>query len=136
MKTVRIRKNIKNYLHDKPRNSVEIRDHINSTMRHGTTSQQLGNILSKDKDTFKLGKIIRSGMLSGDYEISEWGTTNWLIENQDPEDLCNIIYQPLSGSPITYILSSSNVQKLERCKLEEEKRINKEERKTLEELIV
>ena len=136
MKTVRIRKNIKNYLQDKPRNSVEIRDHINSTMRHGTTSQQLGNILSKDKDTFKLGEIIRSGMLSGGYEICEWGTSNWLIKNQDPENLCNIIYQPPSGSPITYILSSSNVEKLERCKLEEKERRKKEEIKTLEELIV
>lgn len=135
MKTVRIRKNIKNYLQDKPRNSVEIRDHINSTMRHGTTSQQLGNILSKDKDTFKLRKIVCSGMVSIDYKISEWGTSNWLIENQDPEESHKIIYQQTSGSPIIYTLSSSNIEKLERCKLEKEER-RKEEEETLEEVIV
>ena len=40
MKTVRIRENIKRFLSDRPRNTAEILEHINSTMRHGTTSQQ------------------------------------------------------------------------------------------------
>ena len=46
MKTVRIREKIKKFLGDRPRNTAEILEHINSTMRHGTTSQQLGNVLS------------------------------------------------------------------------------------------
>ena len=49
MKTVRIREKIKKFLGDRPRNTAEILEHINSTMRHGTTSQQLGNVLSKDQ---------------------------------------------------------------------------------------
>ena len=43
MKTTRIREKIKKFLGDRPRNTAEILEHINSTMRHGTTSQQLGN---------------------------------------------------------------------------------------------
>ena len=50
MKTVGIREKIKKFLGDRPRNTAEILEHINSTMRHGTTSQQLGNVLSKDKE--------------------------------------------------------------------------------------
>ena len=74
MKTVRIREKIKKFLGDRPHNTAEILEHINSTMRHGTTSQQLGNVLSKDKDIVKVGYIKRSGILSGGYDICEWAT--------------------------------------------------------------
>ena len=81
MKTVRIREKIKKFLVDKPRNTAEILEHINSTMRHGTTSQQLGNVLSKDKDIVKVGYIKRSGILSGGYDICEWATRDWISVN-------------------------------------------------------
>ncbi|MAK78104.1 MAG: hypothetical protein CL992_02385 [Euryarchaeota archaeon] len=81
MKTVRIRQKIKAFLAEKPRNTAEILEHINSTMRHGTTSQQLGNVLSKDKDILKVGYIKRSGILSGGYEICEWATRDWVSTN-------------------------------------------------------
>ena len=57
------------------------RTHINSTMRHGTTSQQLGNVLSKDKDIVKVGYIKRSGILSGGYDICEWATRIWVQDH-------------------------------------------------------
>ncbi len=81
MKTVRIREKIKVFLAERPRNTAEILEHINSTMRHGTTSQQLGNVLSKDKDIVKVGYIKRSGILSGGYDICEWATVNWVKGN-------------------------------------------------------
>ena len=81
MKTVRIREKIKKFLGDRPRNTAEILEHINSTMRHGTTSQQLGNVLSKDKDIVKVGYIKRSGILSGGYDICEWATLIWVQDN-------------------------------------------------------
>ena len=81
MKTVRIREKIKAFLAERPRNTAEILEHINSTMRHGTTSQQLGNVLSKDKDIVKVGYIKRSGILSGGYDICEWATRIWVSDN-------------------------------------------------------
>ena len=81
MKTVRIREKIKVFLSDRPRNTAEILEHINTTMRHGTTSQQLGNVLSKDKDIVKVGYIKRSGILSGGYDICEWATVIWIQEH-------------------------------------------------------
>ena len=91
MKTVRIREKIKKFLGDRPRNTAEILEHINSTMRHGTTSQQLGNVLSKDKDIVKVGYIKRSGILSGGYDICEWATKSWISDN---------VPDWTSGSPI------------------------------------
>jgi hypothetical protein len=81
MKTVRIREKIKEFLGDRPRNTAEILEHINSTMRHGTTSQQLGNVLLKDKDIVKVGYIKGSGILSGGYDICEWATRIWVEDN-------------------------------------------------------
>ncbi len=122
MKTRRIRIKIRDYLKDRPRNTAEIQEHINSTMRHGTTSQQLGNVLSKDRHTFKLGEIRRSGILSGAYEICEWGTSEWIIQYQNPETPSEIIYHPPTGNPITYFLSDRDVERvriLEESGLEE-----------------
>ena len=41
MKTVRIREKIKKLLGDRQRNTAEILEHLNSTMRHGTMLQSL-----------------------------------------------------------------------------------------------
>ena len=84
MKTVRIRQKIKAFLSERPRNTAEILEHINTTMRHGTTSQQLGNVLSKDKDIVKVGYIKRSGILSGGYDICEWAIVDW-VKDKNPE---------------------------------------------------
>lgn len=72
MKTKRIREKIKNYLASGPKSTTEILDHINTTSRHGTTSQQLGNVLSKDRDIVKVGYVIRSGVRYGCYKICQW----------------------------------------------------------------
>jgi hypothetical protein len=81
MKTTRIRQNIKKFLNERPRNTTEIFDHLNKTLRHGTTTQQLGNVLAKDKDIVKVGYIKRSGIISGGYDICEWATKEWVSNN-------------------------------------------------------
>ena len=54
MRTTRLRQKIKKFLHSRGEaNTTEILEHVNTTMRHGTTPQQLGNVLSKDKDILK-----------------------------------------------------------------------------------
>ena len=58
MRTTRLRQKIKKFLDLKGEaNTTEILEHVNSTMRHGTTPQQLGNVLSKDKDILKISPI-------------------------------------------------------------------------------
>ena len=91
MKTVRIREKIKKYLGDRPRNTAEILEHINSTMRHGTTSQQLGNVLSKDKDIVKVGYIKRSGILSGGYKYMPMKIIPKLLK-LNKERICLVLF--------------------------------------------
>lgn len=74
MRTTRIRERIKRYLatHGEA-NTQQILEHLNSTLRHGSTPQQLGNILAKDKDIVKVRRTSRAGTLSGAYQICVWG---------------------------------------------------------------
>ena len=70
MRTTRLRERIKRFLAEKGEaNTTEILEHVNTTTRHGTTPQQLGNVLSKDKDIEKVSTTKRGGALSGRYDI-------------------------------------------------------------------
>ena len=80
----KLRQKIKKFLDTKGEaNTTEILEHVNSTMRHGTTPQQLGNVLSKDKDIMKIATTKRGGALSGRYEICVWQLRPGAIENQE-----------------------------------------------------
>ena len=73
MRTTRLLQKIMNFLDEKgDPNTTQILEHVNETMRHGTTPQQLGNVLSKDKDIMKVATTKRGGALSGRYEICVW----------------------------------------------------------------
>ena len=81
MKTVRIRKLLVEYLAEKPRNTQEILDYINSRTKHGTTSHVLGNILAKDKRFKKVGSTTRSSATDyvyHSYNITIWGLSDGL----------------------------------------------------------
>ena len=70
MRTTRLRQKIKKFLDEKGEaNTTQILEYVNETMRHGTTPQQLGNVLSKDKDIMKVATTKRGGALSVRYEI-------------------------------------------------------------------
>jgi len=83
MRTTRLRQKIKKFLDEiGEANTTEILEHVNSTMRHGTTPQQLGNVLSKDKDILKVATTKRGGALSGRYEICVWQVRPGALEEK------------------------------------------------------
>ena len=66
-----------------PQGTHIILEHINEVMTHGTTSQQLGNVLSKDRDFQKVGSMKRGGTLGGAYDVCVWDVTNdYLLRNR------------------------------------------------------
>jgi len=74
-RTASIQKRIVKFLTEEKKEATfhEILRHINDTTRHGTTSQQLGNVLSKNPRKFeRVGETFVSSLLSGGYEISVW----------------------------------------------------------------
>ena len=85
MRTARLRQNIKTYLLENGQaNSTEISEHINSTMRHGCTMQQLGNVLAKDKDIVKVGITRKTGALTGRYDLCIWALSpNYVTQTEE-----------------------------------------------------
>ena len=97
MRTHKLRKNIRNYLNGNipegwlrkgiidreagPASTQEILNVYNTATRHGTTPQQLGNVLSKDEHIIKVGSttVLGSG-LSGRYSICVWDTVEHVQE--------------------------------------------------------
>ncbi len=57
---------------ERPLNTREILDHINTTTRHGSTMHQLGNVLAKNKCFVEWGNEFVRGIISGRYEILTW----------------------------------------------------------------
>ena len=106
MRTTRLRQKIKKFLDDRGEaNTTEILEHVNSTMRHGTTPQQLGNVLSKDKDIMKVSTTKRGGALSGRYEICVTQLrTRALEENRIPFSIHEKIHTALKG----YLIQTSD----------------------------
>lgn len=80
MKTKRITQKVERFLLERPRSTTEIKEHLNSTTKDGTTSHQLTNVLSKNKNIVNLGKVARSGNVCNKYKVCEWT----LAENYIP----------------------------------------------------
>ena len=73
MKTKRIRILIAAYLEKEGKaNFTKILTHINDTTKHGTTSQQLGNVLAKNTEFRKCGMVFQESILSGGHEVTVW----------------------------------------------------------------
>ena len=74
MRTLRIKEKIVEYLEENgPQPTNKILEHLNEVLRWGSTSQQLGNVLSKGKAFDKVGTTQRQGICGGRYEIVVWG---------------------------------------------------------------
>ena len=76
MRTTRIRQKVKKYLmtHGEVA-TTKIYDHVNETMTWGVTMQQLGNVLSKDKDIEQISEVRKGGAISGGYTVMTWDLT-------------------------------------------------------------
>lgn len=83
LKTARLRQKVLDYLRNGPKSTAEILEFVNTTSRHGTTTQQLGNILSKDKRIRKIGYVRRIGSRYGSYNICEWALTEHVVEIEE-----------------------------------------------------
>lgn len=76
MRTARLRQKIVEYLNEQgPQATPTIMEYLNGATRHGTTSAQLGNILSKNPEFTKVGEVYKASMVSGEYKVVVWGLT-------------------------------------------------------------
>jgi len=82
MRTVRVRERIKRYLMERGETStITLGEHLNDTMKWGVTMQQLGNVLSKDKDILCVGHTNSANTACGGrYKVMVWELTPEYME--------------------------------------------------------
>jgi hypothetical protein len=107
-RTFRIRQRVKQFMMKRDNSPTNILfDHVNETLSWGVTMQQLGNVLSKDKDIVATGMVKKKGNISGTYTIQTWSLTDTYKEaNRDTsvETLVKNIHKWLSEqAPGPYI---------------------------------
>jgi len=71
MGILRISQKVKKYLKSGSKNTNEILNMVNNSFRHGTNYQQLGKVLSGDRDIVKIGHVKCVGAM-GSYPIFVW----------------------------------------------------------------
>lgn len=66
------------YLEDNgPKSIGPIMEHINDVSRHGTTMQQIINVLGKNAEFEKVGSEVKGGLVSGHYDVVVWGLSDY-----------------------------------------------------------
>jgi|ETN01SMinimDraft_4_1059930.scaffolds.fasta_scaffold111130_2 hypothetical protein len=130
MKTVRIRKDLVDFLdgnikynwQDKgifdrkasPATTTELLEFYNLVSRHGTSSHQIGNILSKDKNIIKVGLVRKAGLTSGAYEICEWASVTWVLDNLPDRGSNEIVYESTIGKLQSCIIPVESLERVRR----------------------
>lgn len=59
-----------------PMSTPSILEFVNSTTRHGTTMNELGNVLAKNKEFQQHGMTWTRSLMGGRYEVRVWTTTH------------------------------------------------------------
>jgi hypothetical protein len=129
MKTKRIRKDLVAFLNGNikyswkekgifdrpagPATTDELLTFYNDISRHGSTTHQLGNVLSKDKDIVKVGLVKSIGFLGGSYDICEWATVDWVLRHLPEENSNEIIYEHPNGFITRYIVPRDSLNRIQ-----------------------
>ncbi len=79
----RLRELLRAYLNARPRNTVEIQDHVRENIQDAS-AKQIDALLQDDASIVRVGLIRRSGMLSGGHDVCEWATREWMEARGPP----------------------------------------------------
>ena len=97
--------------------TTQLRDHINTVMKHGTTVSELGNILGKYDEFTKVRKETRvscAGRSSGSYQVCVWrlrkpGEPQDFIKNPRPYSHPTAAQAPQTGAAALLVEAPSEI---------------------------
>jgi len=70
-----VRKSIRNFLNNKPRNTVEISSWL--SQMNISLNLDLAKFLEADEFIVRIGEVRNSGVIDPSYSLSEWVTMDW-----------------------------------------------------------
>lgn len=73
---------IRNYISERPRNTIEISAWLASQMDPNSCPEDVTNILEADESIVRIGTVRKSGMRLTDLPISEWASSSWVRHHE------------------------------------------------------
>jgi len=78
MDSLNLRKLIRKYLSERPRNTIEISAWLANQMDSANNHSDITRILESDDHITRIGTVRKSGMRRTESPVSEWASNSWV----------------------------------------------------------
>ena len=80
-----LRKLIRKYLSERPRNTIEISVWLANQMDSANSPSDITRILESDDHITRIGTVRKSGMRRAESPVSEWASNGWVEHHERKE---------------------------------------------------
>ena len=77
-----VRKMIRKFISQKPRNTAEIANWLEGKSDFANMHNDISRVLESDSSIVRIGTIRRSGISGREYPLSEWATEEWVAHHE------------------------------------------------------
>ena len=85
MDSLNLRKLIRKYLSERPRNTIEISAWLANQMDSANNHSDITRILESDDHITRIGTVRKSGMRRTESPVSEWASNSWVEHHERNE---------------------------------------------------
>ena len=85
MDSLNLRKLIRKYLSERPRNTIEISAWLANQMDSANNHSVITRILESDDHITRIGTVRKSGMRRTESPVSEWASNSWVEHHERNE---------------------------------------------------
>ncbi len=85
MDSLNLRKLIRKYLSERPRNTIEISAWLANQMDSANSHSDITRILESDDHIIRIGTVRKSGMRRTESPVSEWASNSWVEHHERNE---------------------------------------------------
>ena len=85
MDSLNLRKLIRKYLSERPRNTIEISAWLANQMDSANNHSDITRILESDDQITRIGTVRKSGMRRTESPVSEWASNSWVEHHERNE---------------------------------------------------
>ena len=85
MDSLNLRKLIRKYLSERPRNTIEISAWLANQMDSANSHSDITRILESDEHITRIGTVRKSGMRRSESPVSEWASNSWVEHHERNE---------------------------------------------------
>ena len=85
MDSLNLRKLIRKYLSERPRNTIEISAWLANQMDSANSHSDITRILESDDHITRIGTVRKSGIRRTESPVSEWASNSWVEHHERNE---------------------------------------------------